>query len=77
MQTTTLIVEPTLVPITTLQDNPFRLMMEPEVVLRAIARSTDLRRLQHHQYRPLDRPWIPHSSVKKSVEGLTSLSAAH
>lgn len=77
MQTTTLIVEPTLASITTLQDNPFRLMMEPEAVLRAMYRSTDLRSLQHHKYRPLDRPWIPHSCAKKSVEGLTAHNSAH
>ncbi len=81
MQTTALntahITEPTLAPITTLEANPFRLMMEPEAVLRAMARSTDLRGLQHHKYRPLDRPWIPFASAKKSVEGLTSPRNAH
>ena len=77
MQTTALVIEPTLAPITTVDANPFRLMMEPEAVLRAMARSTDLRRLQHHKYRPLDRPWIPFSSAKKSVEGLTSPNSSH
>lgn len=77
MQTTALVIEPTLAPITTVEANPFRLMMEPEAVLRAMARSADLRRLQHHKYRPLDRPWIPFASAKKSVEGLTSPNSAH
>ena len=50
--------------------NPFMLMMEPEAVLRAVARSSDLRRLSHHKYRPLDRPWIPFSPTQKTVESL-------
>lgn len=50
--------------------NPFMLMMEPQTVLRAMAGSSDLRRLRHHKYRPLDRPLIPYAS-KKSIESLT------
>jgi hypothetical protein len=39
--------------------NPFSLMMEPEVVLKAMERSKTLRGLQRHQLRPLDKPLIP------------------
>ena len=52
--------------------NPFLMMMEPEAVLRAMARSTDLRRLRHHKYRPLDRPWIPLVNVRKTAESLVN-----
>ena len=54
--------------------NPFMLMMEPEAVIRAVRRSSGLRGLQHHKYRPLDRPWIPFVSAKKTVESLVSSS---
>jgi hypothetical protein len=50
--------------------NPFMLMMEPEAVLRTVETSKDLRRLRHHKYRPLDRPWIPFATTKKTVEAL-------
>lgn len=42
--------------------NPFSLMMEPERVREAMARSTQLRALRRHQLHPLDKPLIPHSA---------------
>lgn len=41
--------------------NPFSLMMEPELVLQAMERSTSLRKLRRHQLRPLDKPLIPYA----------------
>jgi hypothetical protein len=41
--------------------NPFSLMMEPEVVLLAMERSSSLRSLRRHQLRPLDKPLIPYA----------------
>lgn len=41
--------------------NPFSLMMEPELVLQAMERSTSLRSLRRHQLRPLDKPLIPYA----------------
>lgn len=41
--------------------NPFSLMMEPEVVLQAMERSSALRSLSRRQLRPLDKPLIPHA----------------
>lgn len=38
--------------------NPFELMMNPEAVLQAIARSDRLERLQRRICRPLDKPVI-------------------
>lgn len=42
--------------------NPFSLMMEPELVLQAMERSTSLRSLRRHQLRPLDKPLIPYAN---------------
>jgi hypothetical protein len=39
--------------------NPFSLMMEPELVLQTMERSTQLRALRRHRLRPLDKPLIP------------------
>jgi hypothetical protein len=39
--------------------NPFSLMMEPELVLQTMERSTQLRGLRRHKLRPLDKPLIP------------------
>jgi hypothetical protein len=39
--------------------NPFHLMMEPELVLRTIEQSVQLRGLRRHKLRPLDKPLIP------------------
>lgn len=50
--------------------NPFLFMMEPKTVVRAMYRSADLKGLEHHVYRPLDRPWIPFTTEKRTVEGL-------
>ncbi len=36
--------------------NPFMLMMHPEVVLAAVAKSTRLEQLNRHMCRPLDKP---------------------
>lgn len=42
--------------------NPFSLMMEPELVLQAMERSSSLRKLRRHQLRPLDKPLIPYAA---------------
>lgn len=42
--------------------NPFGLMMEPELVLQAMAHSQQLRALRRHKLRPLDKPLIPYTS---------------
>jgi len=49
--------------------NPFSLMMEPEVVLKAMERSQTLRGLRRHQLRPLDKPLIPFSKVPVARSG--------
>jgi hypothetical protein len=49
--------------------NPFSLMMEPEVVLRAMERSQTLRSLRRHQLRPLDKPLIPFSKIPGTQDG--------
>jgi hypothetical protein len=41
--------------------NPFSLMMEPELVLRTMERSQQLRGLRRHKLRPLDKPLIPYA----------------
>lgn len=51
--------------------NPFELMMNPEAVLQAIARSDRLERLQRRICRPLDKPVIAHSGS----DGDTSVDA--
>lgn len=43
--------------------NPFCLMMNPELVLRAMEQSTQLRSLRRHKLRPLDKPLIPYTSA--------------
>jgi hypothetical protein len=43
----------------TLELNPFSLMMEPELVLQTMERSQQLRGLRRHKMRPLDKPLIP------------------
>ncbi len=43
--------------------NPFGLMMEPELVLQAMAHSQQLRSLRRHKLRPLDKPLIPYTSA--------------
>lgn len=39
--------------------NPFALMMDPQAVFEAMARSERLNRLQSRVCRPLDKPLIP------------------
>lgn len=43
--------------------NPFSLMMEPDRVLKAMERSTELRHLRRRTLRPLDKPAIPYSAA--------------
>ena len=43
--------------------NPFSLMMEPELVLRTMERSTQLRGLTRHKLHPLDKPLIPFAKL--------------
>ena len=43
----------------TLELNPFSLMMEPELILQTMERSQQLRGLRRHKMRPLDKPLIP------------------
>jgi len=49
--------------------NPFSLMMEPEVVIKAMQRSQTLRGLRRHQLRPLDKPLIPFASKPVASDG--------
>ncbi|MBN8508212.1 MAG: hypothetical protein J0L57_06315 [Burkholderiales bacterium] len=46
-------------PNTSLHANPFALLMDPEAVFRAIAKSERLVRLQSRICRPLDKPLLP------------------
>jgi hypothetical protein len=39
--------------------NPFLMLVQPEVVLAAVQKSEKLGRLNRHLCRPLDRPLIP------------------
>lgn len=48
--------------------NPFSLMMEPELVLQAMERSSSLRTLRRHQLRPLDKPLIPFAFEDEDVD---------
>ena len=41
-----------------LAGNPFALMMQPEAVLRTVARPASLRRLRLHKYLLLDEPQL-------------------
>ena len=43
--------------------NPFSLMMEPELVLRTMERSLQLRGLTRHKLHPLDKPLIPYATL--------------
>lgn len=44
--------------------NPFALMMDPEAVFAAIARSERLGRLSSRVCRPLDKPLIAHADAQ-------------
>ena len=56
--------------------NPFSLMMEPEVVLKAMQRSQTLRGLRRHQLRPLDKPLIPFASKPVASDGREHAAAS-
>lgn len=49
--------------------NPFSLMMEPELVLKAMEHSKSLRALRRHKLRPLDKPLIPYAAGPLDEEG--------
>ena len=46
--------------------NPFSLMMEPELVLKTMERSQQLRGLRRHKLRPLDKPLIPYTEEARA-----------
>ena len=52
--------------------NPFLMMTNPELILRAVERSVRLNRLDRHVCRPLDRPLIP----KTTVSGVDAFDSA-
>ena len=54
--------------------NPFSLMMEPEVVLRTMERSQQLRGLRRRTLRPLDKPLIPYT--KEALAARAAFDAA-
>ena len=60
--------------------NPFALMMEPEAIFAALARSDRLSRLQSRVCRPLDKPLIAHADGQADTEaelaGLTECADA-
>ena len=56
--------------------NPFSLMMEPEVVIKAMERSQTLRGLRRHQLRPLDKPLIPFASKPVAADGREHVAAS-
>lgn len=48
--------------------NPFELMMNPEAVLQAMARSDRLERLHRRICRPLDKPVTPHKGSQTDAQ---------
>ena len=58
----------------TLELNPFSLMMEPELVLQTMERSQQLRGLRRHKLRPLDKPLIPYT--KEALAARAAYDAA-
>jgi hypothetical protein len=48
--------------------NPFMLMMHPELVLAAVAKSERLEQLNRHLCRPLDKPAPGSAAVKDDEE---------
>lgn len=54
--------------------NPFSLMMEPELVLQTMERSSQLRSLRRRKLRPLDRPLIP--LTKEAMASRAAFDAA-
>jgi hypothetical protein len=57
-----------------LELNPFSLMMEPELVLKTMERSQQLRGLRRHKLRPLDKPLIPYT--KEALAARAAYDAA-
>jgi hypothetical protein len=49
--------------------NPFALMMNPEAVFEALARSDRLSRLKSRVCRPLDKPLIAHADAEDQLDG--------
>lgn len=49
--------------------NPFELMLNPQAVLQAMARSDRLERLQRRICRPLDKPVTPHKESQADAAG--------
>jgi len=45
-------------------NNPFALLMDPESVFSAIAKSERLERLHSRVCRPLDKPLLPHAATE-------------
>ena len=56
--------------------NPFSLMMEPEVVIKAMERSQTLRGLRRHKLRPLDKPLIPYATKPVASDGREQAAAS-
>ena len=50
-----------------IEPNPFALMMDPEAVLAAVARSERLGRLTSRICRPLDKPLIAHTEAESAA----------
>lgn len=48
--------------------NPFMLMLNPEVVLAAVEKSERLSQLNRHLCRPLDRPVLPTGAKVENAE---------
>lgn len=46
--------------------NPFSLMMEPERVIEAMERSSQLRGLRRRKLQPLDKPLIPLTAAEQA-----------
>lgn len=55
--------------------NPFELMMNPEAVLQAIARSERLERLHRRVCRPLDKPVIARDEADKGEHDIAATGA--
>lgn len=45
-------------------NNPFALLMDPESIFMAIAKSDRLERLHSRVCRPLDKPLLPHAAAE-------------
>jgi hypothetical protein len=49
--------------------NPFMMMINPEVVLAAVAKSERLGQLNRHLCRPLDKPVAPANGAGATLQG--------